>query len=68
MMYLIKTEGVADYPDYIQIRNEQFELVRYCKTEHIEKYLNPDITEKEKQQFFQLIQKMTPGKIQKFHL
>ncbi|MBN2668959.1 MAG: hypothetical protein JXR60_07005 [Bacteroidales bacterium] len=31
MIYLLKTKGTAKIPDYIQIRDESFQLIAHCK-------------------------------------
>ena len=30
MKYLLKTKGTAKIPDYLQIRDEEFQLIEHC--------------------------------------
>jgi hypothetical protein len=38
-MYLVKIKGVAKIPDYLQIRDDNFTLVCYTRTDRPEKAL-----------------------------
>ncbi len=38
-MYIIKIKGKAKIPDYLQVRDEQFTLVAYTRTDRPEKAL-----------------------------
>ncbi len=38
-MYIIKIKGVAKIPDYVQVRDENFSLICYTRTDRPEKAL-----------------------------
>ncbi len=38
-MYIIKIKGKAKIPDYLQVRDEQFTLIAYTRTDRPEKAL-----------------------------
>jgi hypothetical protein len=38
-MYIIKIKGVAKIPDYLQIRDDNFTLIAYTRTDRPEKAL-----------------------------
>lgn len=38
-MFIFKVQGVAKIPDYIQIRDEKYTLLAYCRADRPEKAL-----------------------------
>jgi hypothetical protein len=38
-MYVIKVKGIAKIPDYVQLRDEHFTLLAYCRVDRPEKSL-----------------------------
>lgn len=39
MKYLLKTKGTDKIPDYLQIRDNQFQLIAHCTVKNSEKVL-----------------------------
>lgn len=39
MKYFLKTKGTAKIPDYLQIRDEHFQLIAHCKVNSAERSL-----------------------------
>ncbi|WP_425393141.1 fructose-6-phosphate aldolase [Ekhidna sp.] len=67
-MYIIKVKGKAKIPDYIQIRDQNFVLVAYFRTDRPLKRMDKFGLEGKDQELKNLIQELPYGKLQKLEL
>jgi hypothetical protein len=67
-MFIIKIKGKAKIPDYIQIRDENFVLVAYFRSDRPVKNLGKLGLEGKEQELQNLILQLPFGKIQKLSL
>lgn len=67
-MYIIKVKGKAKIPDYIQIRDQDFVLVAYFRTDRPLKRMDKFGLEGKDQELKSLIQDLPYGKLQKLDL
>ena len=67
-MYIIKVKGKAKIPDYIQIRDQNFVLVAYFRTDRPLKRMDKFGLEGKDQELKHLIQELPYGKLQKLEL
>lgn len=67
-MYIIKVKGKAKIPDYIQIRDQDFVLVAYFRTDRPLKRMDKFGLEGKDQELKDLIQELPYGKLQKLEL
>jgi len=67
-MFIIKIKGKAKIPDYIQIRDENFVLVAYFRSDRPAKHLEKLGLEGKEQELQNLILQLPFGKIQKLSL
>ena len=67
-MYIIKVKGKAKIPDYIQIRDENFVLVAYFRTDRPLKRMDKFGLEGKEEELKTLIEGLPYGKIQKLEL
>lgn len=64
-MYILKVKGSAKIPDYIQIRDENFTLVAYFRTDNISSGLQQCNMKENENDFRKIINKISFGKIHK---
>lgn len=67
-MYIIKVKGKAKIPDYIQIRDQNFVLVAYFRTDRPLKKMEKYGLEGKDEELKTLIASLPYGKIQKLML
>lgn len=69
-MYIIKVKGKAKIPDYIQLRDDDFILVAYFRTDRPlkEKQLEKYGLQGKEKDLSRLIQELPFGKLQKLEL
>jgi hypothetical protein len=67
-MYIIKIKGIGKIPDYLQIRDESFTLLVYCRVDRPEKALNKGGFGPHLNKIKQIADKMPFGKLQKLEL
>ena len=67
-MYIIKVKGKAKIPDYIQIRDKNFVLVAYFRTDRPLKRMDKLGLEGKDEELKALIERLPYGKIQKLEL
>ncbi len=67
-MYIIKVKGKAKIPDYIQIRDQNFVLVAYFRTDRPLKRMNKFGFEEKYDELKKLIQVLPDGKLQKIEI
>ncbi len=67
-MYIIKVKGKAKIPDYIQIRDQDFVLVAYFRTDRPLKRMDKFGLEGKDEELKSLIQSLPYGKLQKLDL
>lgn len=67
-MYIIKVKGKAKIPDYIQIRDQDFVLVAYFRTDRPLKRMDKFGLEGKDEELKGLIQSLPYGKLQKLDL
>lgn len=67
-MYIIKVKGKAKIPDYIQIRDQNFVLVAYFRTDRPLKRMDKYGLEGKEEELKALIAALPYGKLQKLEL
>jgi len=67
-MYIIKVKGKAKIPDYIQIRDQDFVLVAYFRTDRPLKRMDKFGLAGKDQELKHLISELPYGKLQKLEL
>ncbi len=67
-MYIIKIKGKAKIPDYIQLRNDDFILVAYFRTDRPIKKLEKYGLEGKEEVLRDLINQLPFGKLQKLDI
>ena len=67
-MYIIKVKGKAKIPDYIQIRDQNFVLVAYFRTDRPLKRMDKFGLEGKDEQLKALITGLPYGKLQKLEI
>ena len=67
-MYIIKVKGKAKIPDYIQIRDQNFVLVAYFRTDRPLKRMDKFGLEGKDQELKTLISALPYGKLQKLEI
>lgn len=67
-MYIIKIRGKAKIPDYIQIRNEEFILIAYFRSDRPFKHLHKYGLEGKEEALQKVINDLTFGKISELKL
>jgi len=67
-MYIIKVKGKAKIPDYIQIRDQNFVLVAYFRTDRPLKRMDKFGLEGKDQELKHLISELPYGKLQKLEI
>lgn len=66
--YLLKIQGKAKIPDYVQLRDDQFTLLAYFRLDRPEKSLVKAGLENHEQQILAALAGMPFGKVQKIEL
>lgn len=69
-MFIIKVKGKAKIPDYIQLRDDNFVLVAYFRADRPmkEKQLEKLGLKTKEKEFYQLIEQLSYGKLQKLEI
>ncbi len=67
-MYIFKVKGKAKIPDYIQLRNDDFVLVAYFRADRIDKNLEKYGLLGKEAAFYELVNKLPFGKLEKLDL
>lgn len=67
-MYIIKVKGKAKIPDYIQIRDQNFVLVAYFRTDRPLKRMDKFGLEGKDEELKTLISSLPYGKLQKLEI
>lgn len=67
-MYIIKVKGKAKIPDYVQIRDQNFALVAYFRTDRPLKRMEKYGLEGKDHELKSLIQSLPFGKLQKLDI
>lgn len=67
-MYIIKIKGKAKIPDYVQLRDENFTLIAYFRTDRPERALDKCGLGDRQQEILAAISEMPFGKMQKLDL
>ena len=67
-MYIIKVKGKAKIPDYVQIRDQDFVLVAYFRTDRPLKRMDKFGLEGKDDELKELIKSLPYGKLQKLEL
>ena len=65
-MYILKVKGTEKIPDYVQLRDDQFTLLAYFRTDRPEKALIKAGLANREQEILKLINEIPFGKIQQF--
>ena len=64
-MYIIKIRGKAKIPDYVQIRDDQFTLLAYFRTDRPERALEKCGLGDKLAEINEILEKLPFGKLQK---
>jgi hypothetical protein len=67
-LYLIKIKGKAKIPDYAQLRDDNFTLIAYFRTDRPERALEKCGLGDKQTQIMEIINDMPFGKMQQIHL
>lgn len=69
-MFIIKVKGKAKIPDYIQLRDDNFVLIAYFRADRPmkEKQLEKLGLKTKEKEFYQLIDELSYGKLQKLEI
>ena len=65
MKYLLKTRGTDKIPDYLQIRDEEFQLIVHCTERNAERVFEKHNIHFAKEDIFEFIKEMPFGKLTK---
>jgi len=63
MKYLLKTKGTAKIPDYLQIRDEHFQLIAHCKVNSPQRSLEKHGVKLKDGDIMEFIQQMPFGQL-----
>ena len=63
MKYLLKTKGTAKIPDYLQIRDKDFQLVEHCTVKNSTSILKKHGIKLNEDELLHFIQNMPFGKL-----
>jgi len=64
-VYIIKIKGKAKIPDYVQLRDENFTLIAYFRTDRPERALDKCGLGDKQQQILSIVNNLPFGKMQK---
>ncbi|MFI5221954.1 MAG: fructose-6-phosphate aldolase [Bacteroidia bacterium] len=67
-MYIVKIKGKAKIPDYVQLRDENFTLIAYFRTDRPDKALEKCGLSGKREMILELLDKIPFGKIQKIEI
>lgn len=67
-MYIIKIKGKAKIPDYLQVRDDNFTLIAYTRTDRPEKALEKCGLGNQVPQIIQLMNKIPFGQMTKIEI
>ena len=67
-MYIVKIKGKAKIPDYVQLRDENFTLIAYFRTDRPERALDKCGLRDKQQEILSIIEGIPFGKIQKIDI
>ncbi|MCY7409008.1 MAG: hypothetical protein LH473_01950 [Chitinophagales bacterium] len=67
-MYIIKIQGKVKIPDYIQIRDEKFTLLAYCRADRPDDALRKIGLQEKTEEIKKIIAALPFGKIQKLEI
>ena len=67
-MYIIKVKGKEKIPDYIQLRDENFALIAYFRSDRLMKNLEKYGMKGKEQELMSLIDKLPFGKLKELNL
>ena len=67
-LYIIKIKGKANIPDYVQLRDDNFTLIAYFRTDRPERALEKCGLGHLNEQILILVNEIPFGKMQKFEL
>ena len=62
-MYILKVRGTEKIPDYVQLRDEQFTLLAYFRTDRPEKAIEKAGLKNYEKEILKLIEELPFGKI-----
>ena len=65
MKYILKTKGTDKIPDYLQIRDEQFQLIAHCTVKNSERILIENGIDIEKENILSFVKGIPFGKLTK---
>jgi hypothetical protein len=68
ILYLLKIQGKAKIPDYVQLRDEQFTLLAYFRLDRPEKALVKAGLELKETEILKFIAEIPFGKVQQLEL
>jgi len=68
IIYLIKIQGTEKIPDYIQIRDKDFNLIAYFRMNNPKRALTQCNLHNKMEEILRTVEKLTYGKIQKMEL
>jgi hypothetical protein len=67
-VYIIKIKGKAKIPDYVQLRDENFTLIAYFRTDRPDRALEKCGLIDKQHQILSIVNEMPFGKMQKIEL
>ena len=67
MKYLLKTKGTDDIPDYLQIRDEDFQLIVHCTVKNASKFLKEHKINLKNTDIEKLVDELPFGKLTKIN-
>jgi hypothetical protein len=67
-LYIIKIKGKAKIPDYVQLRDENFTLIAYFRTDRPERALEKCGLGEHTSKILDIVNKIPFGKVQKIEL
>ena len=67
-MYIIKIKGKAKIPDYVQLRDENFTLIAYFRTDRPDRALEKCGLGEYTSKILDIVNKIPFGKVQKIEL
>ncbi len=67
-MYIIKIKGKAKIPDYVQLRDDNFTLIAYFRTDRPERALEKCGLANQQTRLIEIIEEIPFGKIKKIEL
>ncbi len=67
-MYIIKIKGKAKIPDYVQLRDENFTLIAYFRTDRADRALEKCGLSGKQQQILSIVEDLPFGKMKKIDI